>query len=81
MLILSIYFFKCLSFFINFFANIKSFGVFIENVFVGISKVPRLNPFSTALKSSIPSIFSRWEIFKLLNLLRALGLNDIISRW
>ena len=53
------YFFRKLSLLIIFFAEIRSEGVLIENVFVGISNVPILKLFSRALNSSIPSILSR----------------------
>ena len=53
------YFFKILSVLKIFLAFLKSFLVLIENVLVLISNVPIDNPFSKALNSSTPSIFSR----------------------
>ena len=66
-----------ISFLNFFFANNKSFFVFIEKVFVLISKVPILIPFSKALRSSIPSISSNELVLNLLNFFNAEGLNEI----
>ena len=74
------YFFRKLSLLIIFFAEIRSEGVLIENVFVGISNVPILKLFSRALNSSIPSILSRLEGFSFPKLFKASGLKEIISR-
>ena len=66
------YFFRKLSLLIIFFAEIRSEGVLIENVFVGISNVPILKLFSRALNSSIPSILSRLEVLVFQNFLKLL---------
>ena len=74
------YFFKKASPLIFFLAKFKSDGVLIENVLVRILNVPILKLFSSARKSSIPSIISRFEALREANFFKTLGLKEIMSR-